>query len=372
MKVSKVFQEMIAYKPGKPISETKREFGLDRVVKLASNENPLGPSPLAIKAIEEQLKNLHLYPDPTQFDLIEFFSSHWKVAKKHLSFGNGSDELIDLLVRIFCETGEGVLTTDCAFAAYEVSAQANRAKIFKVPLKSGFQTDLDAVAEYYFSHAHHQIRLIFLANPNNPTGTYVNEASLKSFLKKFENEENVMIVIDEAYTEFVRASDYPDALKLASEFKNVIVIRTFSKILGLAGLRLGALIAQEEVISIFNRVRKPFNTNSLASVAAIAAAQDQVFVEASRQTAWKGLDYFYKELQELGLPFVKSQGNFVLFDTLRDGQKVFQALLKRGIIMRPVGNYGLPNHLRLSVGLQEENELAMRTLKECLKEILPN
>jgi len=369
VKVSQVLRDMTPYKPGKPISETQREFGLDRVIKLASNENPLGPSPMAVKAIESQLKNLHLYPDPTQYDLIETFSSIWKVSKKRLSFGNGSDELIDLLVRIFCEPGEGVLTTQSAFAAYEVSAQANRAKVHQVPLLPGFKTDLEALSDFYFSRPEKQIRLIFLANPNNPTGTYINDISLKSFLKKFEKEENVMIVIDEAYTEFVRAKDYPEAMKLVESFQNVIVLRTFSKILGLAGLRLGAMVAPEEVIEIFNRVRKPFNINSLAAVAAIAAAQDQAFIKASQQVTWKGLDYFYKELQELGLPYVESQGNFVLFDTLRDAQKVFQALLKKGIIMRPVGNYGLPNHLRLSVGLPEENELAIKALKECLKEI---
>lgn len=369
MKVSQILRDMKPYKPGKPISETRREFGLDRVIKLASNENPLGPSPKAIEAIQKHIKDLHLYPDPTQYDLLETFSKLWSLPKNRLSFGNGSDELIDLLTRIFCEPGDGVLATESAFAAYEVSAQANRALIQKAPLKPGFKTDLKALSDFFFSHPEKKIRLIFLANPNNPTGTYIPEAELREFLKKFQDQEDVMIVIDEAYTEFVRAKDYPNAFQMAAEFKNVIVLRTFSKILGLAGLRLGAMYAPEETIEIFNRVRKPFNINNLASVAAIAAAQDGKFIQESREITWKGLDYFYKRLKELGLPFIESQGNFVLFDTLRDAQKVFQALLKRGVIMRPVGNYGLPQHLRLSVGLPEENEMAMKALEEVLKEI---
>ena len=369
MKVSKEILNMVPYKPGKPISETQREYGLTQVFKLASNENPLGPSPKALTAMQDYLKSLHLYPDPTHYDLLEKVSDFWKISKNHLSFGNGSDEIIDLLCRIYCEPGEAILTSQAAFAAYEVSASASRAQVKKTPLTADYKMDLQAMAQHFLSHPEEKIRLIFIANPNNPTGTYLNQQEVSEFLKKVGNRDDVLVIFDEAYTEFVRAKDYPNALEIFHQYKNVCVLRTFSKIFGLAGIRLGTLIAPAEVIEVFNRVRKPFNVNSMAQIAVIAALQDHEFIKASQELTWKGLDYFYSELKSLNLPYIESQGNFVLFDTLRDALKVDQALLRRGIIMRPVKNYGFPRHLRLSVGLEKENKAAIAALKEVLKEI---
>lgn len=369
MKISPEILNLVPYKPGKPISETQREYGLKTVYKLASNENPLGPSPKALAAVRHALEHQNLYPDPSHYELLQTLSKEWGFPTKQLAIGNGSDELIDLLTRIYCEPGDGVLTSAAAFNAYEVSAPANRAVIHKIPMLAGYKFDLPAIADYFLSHPEKKIRLIFVSNPNNPTGTYVPRTEVEAFLEKLGNRDDVMIIFDEAYNEFVRAADYASAQNYIPRYKNLIVLRTFSKIYGLAGFRLGAMIAPPEVVEVYNRVRKPFNVNDLAQVAANAALQDKEFIERSQQTCWKGLDYFYKKLEELGLPYIPSQGNFVMFDTLRDALKVNEALLRRGIILRPLLNYGFKTHLRLSVGLEHENEAAIQALSEVLKEV---
>jgi histidinol-phosphate aminotransferase len=369
LKISQEILDLVPYKPGKPISETQREYGVSHVVKLASNENSLGPSPKALEAVKKALANQHRYPDPTHYELVQFLSKHWNYPANQIGIGNGSDELLDILIRIYCEPRESILLGESAFAAYGVSAQAARVKVRKIPLKPDMTFDLQKMADYFLSHPEEKIRLIFIPNPNNPTGTYCSWPEIEKFLKKVGNRQDVLIVFDEAYHEFVRAKDYKSAMEFLRNYSNVILLKTFSKVYGLAGFRVGAMIAPPEVIEIFNRVRKPFNVNDLAQVAALAALQDRPFIEASQQMTWKGLDYFYENLEKLGLPFLRSEANFVLFDTLRDAKLVNEALLKRGIIMRPVGNYGFPNHLRLSVGLQEENELAIKALGEVLKEV---
>ncbi|AFY00702.1 histidinol-phosphate aminotransferase [Bdellovibrio bacteriovorus str. Tiberius] len=331
----------------------------------------MGPSPKAMAAVKQALDHQHLYPDPSHYELLQTLSKEWGFPTKQLAIGNGSDELIDLLCRIYCEHHDGVLTSAAAFNAYEVSAPANRAVIHKVPMAEGYRFDLPAVADYFLKHPEKNIRLIFVSNPNNPTGTYATKAEVEAFLQKVGNRDDVMIIFDEAYNEFVRAKDYASAQGYMGQYKNLIVLRTFSKIYGLAGFRLGAMIAPPEVVEVFNRVRKPFNVNDLAQVAANAALQDKEFIERSQQICWKGLDYFYKKLEELGLPYIPSQGNFVMFDTLRDAAKVNEALLRRGIIMRPLLNYGFKTHLRLSVGRDHENEAAMSALADVLKEIAP-
>lgn len=370
MKISPEILNLVPYKPGKPISETQREYGLTTVYKLASNENPLGSSPKALAAVRQALDHQNLYPDPSHYELLQTLSKEWNIPTQQLGIGNGSDELIDLLTRIYCEPHDGVLTSVAAFNAYEVSAPANRAIIHKVPMKEGFRFDLAALADFFLTHHESKkIRLIFVSNPNNPTGTYAPKVEVEDFLEKVGNRDDVMIIFDEAYNECVRAQDYVSAQNYIKKYKNLIVLRTFSKIYGLAGFRVGAMVAPPEVVEVFNRVRKPFNVNDLAQVAANAAVQDKEFIERSRQTCWKGLDYFYQKLEELGLPYIPSQGNFVMFDTLRDALKVNEALLRRGIIMRPLLNYGFKTQLRLSVGKEHENQAAIQALAEVLKEI---
>ena len=374
LNVSSHIRNLVPYSPGKPISETKRELGLETVVKLASNENPLGPSPKALKAIQAALQEIHLYPDAAAYELGQAFAERYGVPRECLVFGNGSNELIDLLVRVFCEPNkEAILTSDAAFVAYPICAQAARVEVKTTPLTQDLKFDLQAMAaQLRQPELAQRVRLVFIANPNNPTGTYVNQGELEAFLAEFGNREDLLVVLDEAYVEFVRALDYPSGLELMKQYPGLVLLRTLSKVYGLAGLRVGALVARPELADLLHRVRNPFNVNSLAQAAAAAALSDQDYLKRVQELTWSGLDYFYKELEALGLKYWPSQGNFVLFDSLRDSSALFQSWLKRGVISRPVKNYGLATHIRLSVGLREENELAMSTLAEVLKEVPPS
>ena len=370
MKVSPEILNLIPYKPGKPISETQREYGVSKVYKLASNENPLGVSPLALAAMQKASTELCRYPDPTCYELISKVSELWKLPRNQIVIGNGSDELFDILIRIYCEPGEGIVTTQAAFSAYPISAQSARVKTHFIPMAPGLRTDLRAMSEYLKKNREKdRIRLVFIPNPNNPTGTYVSSQEVDTFLADWGNHSELLVLFDEAYTDFVRAKDYRPALDDMRRYSNVIVTRTLSKVYGLAGLRIGILVGPTEVVDLINRVRKPFNVNELAQVGAVAALQDTDFLRRTVEITWQGLDYFYKELQELKAPYVESQGNFVLFDTQRDASQVFEALLRRGIILRPVLNYGFKTHLRMSVGLPDENVAAIQALREVFQEI---
>ncbi len=364
MKVSEDILNLVPYKPGKPIAETQREYGISEVIKLASNENPLGPSPLALAAIKDSLSQLHLYPDATHYELLQCLSKHLSIPAEQITVGNGSNELIDLLIRIYCEPGESILTTDKAFIAYQICAQAARVKTFFSQLKGDFETDLEAMAAQLRSHP--CIKLVFIPNPNNPTGTYISAKPLQKFLEEFAHRKDLLFVFDEAYVEFVRATDYSSALPWVKSDGNIIVLRTFSKAYGLAGLRLGYLVGPQHTVDLVNRVRHPFNLNLAAQVAGQAALLDQDFVKKTVSLTWQGLDVYYEKFQELELPFVKSQGNFILFDTTMDSAHVYENCLRQGVIFRPLKNYGLPRHLRVSVGLPHENERALTALKSAL------
>jgi histidinol-phosphate aminotransferase len=358
MRVSREIKQLIPYKPGKPIAETQREYGLSKVIKLASNENPLGPSPKAIEAVRRHLADLHRYPDPAGYNLLERISALWSVPRGFLALGNGSNEIIDLLIRIFCEPGEKILTTEKAFLAYPICAQAARVETVVAPLKADFTMDMEALAEKALNDP--KIRLVFLPNPNNPTGTYVGRAAIEDFLKKVGHRPDLLIVFDEAYNEFVRAEDYASGQEWLAEYPSVVV------------LRLGVMLAHPEVVDLYHRVRNPFNTNELAQVAALAALDDVEYLKASQKVVWEGLDQIYAGLKSMNLPFFASQANFVLFDTRRNAQQVYELLLRQGLILRPVGNYGLPHHLRWTVGLAEENDAVLTALKDVLGKVLPS
>lgn len=369
MKVSAEILNLVPYKAGKPVSETKREYGLKEVYKLASNENPMGPSPKAVQAIKAALEEQHRYPDPSYFDLVQKVSKKWNVPATQVGVGNGSNEIIDLLIRIFCEPGDAILTSQAAFVAYQICAQAARVKTKVVPLKEDLTIDLKGLADHFYRNPSSKIKIIFIPNPNNPTGTLVGGQELDEFLVRLGNRDDVLLVFDEAYTEYIRDKKFKEAVKFYKEYTNVLVIKTFSKVYGLAGTRLGILLAPEYVLEYYNRVRNPFNVNELAQVAGIAALDDDEYIQAGQKMTWEGLDYFYKELTRLNLPFFKSEANFVLFDTKRNGQECFENLLKKGIILRPVGNYGFPNYLRMTVGKAEENKKAIEAIEKMLTEI---
>lgn len=371
MKVSPEILNLVPYKPGKPIAETQREYGLAQVYKLASNENALGPSPKVIAAIKNALDEQHRYPDPSCYELIQKISKVWNLPAKNIGIGNGSNELIDLLIRIYSEPGAGILTSQAAFVAYHVCAQASRVNPYHVPLTSGMKMDVKALVDYFNTHAKEsRIQLVFIPNPNNPTGTYLNSEDIRYLLQHLGNREDVLLVFDEAYNEFVRAKDYQPASSFFAQYSNIVILRTFSKVYGMAGLRLGVMVAPEATIDLFNRVRNPFNVNDLAQVAALAAIDDAEYIHASQELVWSGLDFFYQELSRMKLPYIESQANFVLFDTLRDVNKVNEALLRRGIILRPVTNYGFRSHMRMSVGTRVENEAAILALQAVLREVV--
>lgn len=369
MKVSAEILNLVPYKPGKPISETQREYGLTEVIKLASNENPLGPSPKAIQAAQSYLAQQHRYPDPACYDLVQKISAKWGVPASQVALGNGSNEIIDILIRIFCEPGDAILTSQAAFIAYQVCAQAARVKVKSVALKPDLTLDLKALADYFFHHPTSGIRMIFIPNPNNPTGTLVSGKELSEFLTRLGNRDDVLLVFDEAYTEFVRDPQFKEAAKFYKDYSNVLVLKTFSKVYGMAGFRLGALLAPEYVLEYYNRVRNPFNVNELAQVAGAAALDDIEYIKKSQQVVWQGLDYFYQELDRLQLKYYPSQANFVLFDCKRDSEEVHKNLLKKGIILRPVQNYGFKTLMRITVGLPEENKKAIAAIEKMLTEL---
>jgi histidinol-phosphate aminotransferase len=370
MKVSAEILNLIPYKPGKPIAETQREYGLSEVIKLASNENPLGPSPKAIAAVKKFLDQQHRYPDPVGYELVQKISEKWNVPASQVALGNGSNEIIDLLIRIFCEPGDSILTSEAAFVAYQVCAQAARVRVRTTPLRPNDLTiDLKAIADHFFHHPTAKVKMIFIPNPNNPTGTIVGGQELDEFLTRLGNRDDVLLVFDEAYTEYVRNKNFNEAAKFYKKYSNVLVLKTFSKVYGMAGFRLGALLAPEYVLEYYNRVRNPFNVNDLAQVAGVAALDDHDYIKQSQKVVWEGLDYFYDELKRLKLHFYSSEANFVLFDTKRNSEQVHVNLLKKGIILRPVQNYGFKTLIRMTIGQMDENKKAIVAIEKMLTEV---
>lgn len=369
MKVSPEIDSLVPYKPGKPISETQKEYGIEKVSKLASNENALGVPASVVKALSENLTELHRYPDPSCTHLRSVLSDQWQWPADQMLVGNGSNELIDLMIRVFCEPGDRIVIPQSSFIAYSICAQAARVRKEEIPLQSDLRVSMDQLCEWLKNERTPQDRLLFLANPNNPTGCYYTEKELRELIHVVRTLENFCLVIDDAYNEFVRAEDYPDSLSLARGEQNVAVLRTFSKVYGLAGMRVGALLGASEMLNYVHRVRNPFNVNSLAQAAVLAAVSDKEYIRQAQELVWAGLDYFYKELNQLGLDHIPSQANFVLIDTHRDPLICYDFLLRRGVILRPVKEYGLNTHLRMSVGLPEENAHAVEALAEMVREI---
>ena len=367
LRVSEEIENLVPYKPGKSIDQTRRELGLTDIVKLASNENALGPSPKAVAALKSAVDELHRYPDPSGHDFIQKLASKTGVPAEQILIGNGSNELIDLLIRTFCEPHQDeVVISEGSFVAYEICAQAARVKTHKISQKPNFVIDVEGLVKKVKRTP--QAKILFLPNPNNPTGTYVSAENFNFLLQELRNWPG-LIVIDEAYLEFVRAKDYPRALNALSQASNIVVLHTFSKVYGLAGLRLGALFGSKNVLDYLHRVRNPFNVNSLAQVAAAAAMEDTNYIQHSQKIVWDGLDYFYKELTRLGLPYWESQGNFVLFDSTFHGNQFFEEVLKEGVILRPVVPYGLPTHIRMSVGRPEENSKAIAAIEKVVQRL---
>ncbi|MEW5758288.1 MAG: histidinol-phosphate transaminase [Candidatus Omnitrophota bacterium] len=344
-----------AYIGGKPIDAVKRELGLKNIIKLASNENPCGCSKKVIKAIKDNLLIINRYPDGSCFYLKKALAKFLNINENLLLFGNGSDEIIDIIIKTFVSPNEEIITSDITFLEYKISSQANGRIIKTVPLKN-YKYDLEAILNI----VNERTKLIFIANPNNPTGTYLNRAEIKDFLKRLN--KNIIVIFDEAYFEYIDVKDFPESLEYLNE--NVIILRTFSKIYGLAGLRVGFCIAKPEFIEVFNRVRQPFNVNVLAQVAACAALEDQGFVKKSRLVVLEGKEYLYCKFKQLNLEYIPSTANFILLKLQSSGKELCDKLLKEGIIIRDMDQYGLKNFVRVTIGKEKENKIFIKKLKE--------
>jgi histidinol-phosphate aminotransferase len=349
------------YVPGKPIEEVERELGISGVAKLASNENALGPSPLALEAARAAAAKLHLYPDGSAYLLRQAISRSLGVAFEETFVGNGSNELIELLVRTFVLEGEEVLTSAQSFVAYRLAAQAHGRTLVEAPMRARFHYDLDGLAARVNRHT----KLIFLANPDNPTGTWFLEKELEPFLDALPKD--TLVALDEAYLEFVEVAGFPDALALRRRFPNLVILRTFSKIHGLAGLRLGYGVARSELVGFIDRVRAPFNVNLVAQAAGVAALDDKAHLARSRALVLEERPFLAAGLTALGATVVPSQGNFVLADFPgTSGKVVFEALLREGVVVRPMGGYGFASAQRITVGLHAENQRCLAALKKVL------
>ncbi len=344
LKVHKNISSLIPYSPGKPLDELERELGISHAIKLASNENPLGPSAKAQAILADGVATLNRYPDGGAHYLRRALAERWKVTADQVIVGNGSDEVISLLIKAFLAPGDEAVMADHTFVMYKLSVQGSHGVPVEVPLKD-WRHDLSAMAHAVTDRT----RLVFLCNPNNPTGTVVSTAEVEAFLASLP--DHVIVVFDEAYYEYVRTADYPDSLRYVKQQRPVVVLRTFSKIYGLAGLRVGYGITTKEIVDYVNRIRPPFNANSLAQLAALGALEDEEHVATSRSVNASEMAVLEQQLTKLGMVTIPSQANFIYFDTHRDGRQVFDALLREGVIVRHIKG----SMIRVTVGKPEEN-----------------
>jgi len=353
------------YVPGKPLEELEREYGISDSIKLASNENPLGPGPLARAAIAKASAEIGLYPDGNGFGLKQALAHKYGCTLEQITLGNGSNDVLVMLAEAFLTTDSEAVFSQYAFAVYPIVVQAAGAHAQVAPAfpethPMALGHDLDAM----LALVNERTRLVFIANPNNPTGTWVDEEALHRFLTLMPS--TTLVVVDEAYIEYVGDDDFPDASRWLNEFPNLVVTRTFSKAYGLAGLRVGYALSDPGVASLLNRVRQAFNVNAIALAAARAALDDSEHMRASVTTNRAGMTQVQTELDRLGVRSYPSKGNFILIDCKRPAGAVYEAMLRQGVIVRPVGSYQLPNHLRLTIGTQQQNARMLAALARAL------
>jgi histidinol-phosphate aminotransferase len=353
-------RDLVVYEPGKPIEETARELGVDpsAVIKLASNENPLGPSPKAIQAMRAALENAHLYPDGSGFYLTKAIAAKLGLAPENVILGNGSNEVIEFLGHAFLNPGDDVITCQYAFIIYKLLATAFSVRTIETR-SPDFQQNLEATLEAITP----KTRLIFIPNPNNPTGTLLSQGAINRFMSRVP--DSIIVVFDEAYFEFL--DDPPDTLRFVREGRNVIVLRTFSKIHGLAGLRIGYAVARSEMIQVLHKTRQPFNANSIAQAGALAALEDDAHLRETKRVVDEGRAYLQEQFADMRVPFVPAVANFVMVN-VGDCCAVFEKLLRRKIIVRPLKGYGLPEWVRISVGTMDENKRLVAALNQVIRD----
>jgi len=362
-------QSLKPYLPGKPIEELERELGVSNTLKLASNENTMGPSPLAIEAMQKAINEVDLYPDGNGFVLKQKISQKFGVDLDQITLGNGSNDILDMVARTFLYQGREAIFSEYAFAVYPISTQAvgATARIAKAldadHEENPYGHDLNAMK----SLINDSTSVIFIANPNNPTGTWLKSDELKQFIS--EVPEDIIVVVDEAYFEYVEASEYPDTMEWLNTFPNLIVSRTFSKAYGLAGLRIGYAVCSEAIADLLNRVRHPFNVNTVSINAAAAALCDEAHLQKCVEMNTKGIKFWRAACQYRGLDYIPTVGNFITIDFEQDAMPIYEALLREAVIVRPIANYGLPNHLRISISTVEDNQRCLDALDKVMHEL---
>ncbi len=353
-------ERLVPYPPGKPIEELERELGIRGSIKLASNENPLGPSPMAVKAIMDNVKKINRYPDGSGYYLKAKLSDRFGFPQEKIILGNGSNELIELIIRTFLTMGEEVIQAFPTFLVYEKIVRGAGGRVVSIPLRD-FRINLDDIAGAVTGRT----KIIFVNNPNNPTGSAISKGEMAAFLGALPGD--IVVVLDEAYIEFVTDRDVADGLQLLTDYPRLIALRTFSKLYGLAGLRIGYGFASEDLVDYMNRVRQPFNANSLAQAAALAALDDREFVSATLRLVRDGLSYLFEGLDGLGIEYLPTQTNFFLIRVPLGARKTYELMLREGVIVRSMESYGLDEYIRINVGLPEENERFIMTLKKVLE-----
>ncbi len=358
-------QGLHPYQPGKPIEELERELGVSNTLKLASNENPLGASSNALRAIQEPLQSLHLYPDGGGFSLKQKLAEILTVKTEQITLGNGSNDVLDLVARCFLSEGRNAVFSEHAFAVYPIVTQAvgadsKVASAHPTDHAMPYGHDLEAM----LSLIDDQTSVVFIANPNNPTGTWLSADELESFMLRVP--KHIIVVIDEAYFEYVVEPEYPDTVQWLEHYPNLIVTRTFSKIYGLAALRVGYAISNSQIADLLNRVRQPFNVNSIALAAATAALDDIEQLQMSVQVNTSGLRQWEQACEDNGWSYIPSVGNFICVNVAREANPVYEDLLREAVIVRPIANYKLPHHLRITIGLEEQNTRCIQALIKVL------
>ncbi|HRW12842.1 MAG TPA: histidinol-phosphate transaminase [Syntrophomonas sp.] len=350
------------YIPGKPIEEVKRELGIDNIIKMASNENPLGPSPLAMQAITKALPDIYLYPDGNCYELKRGLAAFYQIPANQIIIGNGSDELLKLIAEAFICKDDEVIFAQPTFSEYEFVSLIMGAQCIKIPLQD-YTLDLQGVLRAVTP----KTKMIFICNPNNPSGTMLGEQATRQFMEQVPDD--IIIVFDEAYVEYVESPDFPDSLAYVHQGRNVIVSRTYSKIYGLASLRVGYAMTTASIAQAIETVMEPFNVNGLAQAGALAALADKAHVAKSRQLNKEGKQYLYREFTRIGLEYVTTQANFILVDCGYDCQEVFRELLQRGIIVRTCDHFGYPHAIRITVGRPEDNQRLINGLEQVLRKL---
>ncbi len=352
--------ELTPYQPGKPVEEVERELGIASAIKLASNENPLGASPQALTAIQKALQNMHIYPDGACFELKQTLSLFLNKSTNQLTIGNGSENILEIIMKAYLKPGDEAVISQYAFLTIPLLIQGHGGKIVRVPANN-FNHDIPNM----ISAVHEKTRIIFIVNPNNPTGTYTKQNELIHLLESIP--PHVLVVVDEAYHEYISSLDYPDTLSMLDQYPNLVVVRTFSKAYGLAALRIGFAISSPVIADILNRARLPFNVNSIATVAAKAALLDQDHIKKSIKINQEGMKQLEEGLKKLKIDYIPSLGNFITINVIKNSAEITQKLLLQGVIVRPLIPYNMLNYIRVTIGTFEQNDFFLRAFQKVLE-----